>query len=51
MVGKTFSTEQYGIGLKKGDTEACTKVNAALKKMVAYGAWQKAFDDNLGPSG
>ena len=51
MVGKTFSTERYGVGLKKGDTETCTKVNDALKKMVDSGEWQKAIDKNVGPSG
>lgn len=51
VVGKTFSTERYGVGLKKGDTETCTKVNDALKKMVDSGEWQKAFDKNIGPSG
>ena len=51
VVGKTFSTERYGVGLKKGDTETCTKVNDALKKMVDSGEWQKAFDKNLGSSG
>ena len=33
VVGKPFSTERYGVGLKKGDTELCNKVNAALEKM------------------
>ncbi|TCC61823.1 glutamate ABC transporter substrate-binding protein [Kribbella pittospori] len=51
VVGKTFSTERYGVGLKKGDTETCTKVNDALKKMVDSGEWQKAFDKNLGQAG
>jgi glutamate transport system substrate-binding protein len=51
VVGETFSTERYGVGLKKGDTETCTKVNDALKKMVDSGEWQKAFDKNLGESG
>ncbi len=51
VVGETFSTERYGVGLKKGDTETCTKVNDALKKMVDSGEWQKAFDKNLGSSG
>jgi glutamate transport system substrate-binding protein len=51
VVGKTFSTERYGVGLKKGDTETCTKVNDALKKMVDSGEWQKAIDKNVGPSG
>jgi glutamate transport system substrate-binding protein len=51
VVGKTFSVENYGIGLKKGDTATCEKVNAALKKMVDSGDWQKAVDANLGPAG
>jgi glutamate transport system substrate-binding protein len=51
VIGKPFSTERYGVGLKKGDTELCGKVNAALEKMVADGAWQKAVDDNVGASG
>lgn len=51
VVGKTFSTEKYGIGLKKGDTATCQKINTALAKMVSSGAWQKAVDANLGPAG
>jgi len=51
VVGKPFSTEKYGVGLKKGDTATCEKVNAALQKMVSDGSWQKAIDDNVGPSG
>ena len=51
VVGKTFSTEKYGIGLKKGDTALCTKVTDALNKMISSGAWQKAVDANLGPAG
>ena len=51
VVGKPFSEEKYGVGLKKGDTELCGKVNAALEKMVSDGSWQKAVDANVGPSG
>ena len=51
VVGKTFSEERYGIGIKKGDTATCEKINAALKKMIDSGDWQKAVDDNLGPAG
>ena len=49
LVGKTFSEEKYGIGLKKGDTALCTKITDALKKMVADGSWQKAVDDEPRP--
>ena len=51
VVGKTFSEERYGIGIKKGDTATCEKINTALKKMVDSGDWKKAVDDNLGPAG
>ncbi len=51
VVGKTFSEERYGVGIKKGDTALCEKINTALKKMVDSGDWQKAVDDNLGPAG
>lgn len=50
VVGKPFSEEKYGVGLKKGDTDTCTKVNAAIKKMIDSGDWQKALDANLGPA-
>jgi len=51
VVGDTFSTEKYGIGLKKGDTELRTKINDAITKMEADGEWAKAFEKNLGPAG
>jgi glutamate transport system substrate-binding protein len=51
VVGKSFSTERYGVGLKKGDTALCTKVNTAITKMVSSGDWKKALDKTVGPSG
>ncbi len=51
IVGKPFSEEKYGIGLKKGDGELRTKINDALAKMEAEGAWKSAFESNLGPAG
>jgi glutamate transport system substrate-binding protein len=51
VVGKPFSEERYGVGIAKGDTDLCTKINAAVEKMESDGSWQKAFDDNLGSSG
>ena len=48
VVGKPFSTERYGVGLKKGNTELCTKVNDAIKAMIDDGSWQKFVDNNLG---
>ncbi|GAA2745396.1 glutamate ABC transporter substrate-binding protein [Terrabacter aerolatus] len=51
VVGKPFSEENYGIGLKKGDTAMCTKITDAVKKMISDGSWQKSLDANLGPAG
>ena len=51
VVGKPFSTEPYGIGLKKSDTAGCTKVNDILKASVTDGSYKKAWDDTLGKSG
>lgn len=48
LVGGTFSTEKYGVGLKKGDKETCEKVNSAIKEMVKDGSWEKALKENLG---
>ncbi|MEP6630870.1 MAG: glutamate ABC transporter substrate-binding protein [Lapillicoccus sp.] len=51
VVGKTFSTENYGVGVKKGDTAFCTQVTDALKKFISSGEWQKSVDKWLGPAG
>ncbi|MFD7095647.1 glutamate ABC transporter substrate-binding protein [Streptomyces xanthophaeus] len=50
LVGLSLSNENYGIGLKKGDKDLQTKINAALKKMVADGAWDEAVKKNFGPA-
>ena len=50
VVGTTFSTENYGVGLKKGDTDMCTKVTDALKTFISDGSWEKAVQTNLGPA-
>ena len=46
-----MSDENYGIGIKKGDTDLQAKINAALVKMESDGSWQKAVTKNFGPSG
>ncbi|MFI7409830.1 glutamate ABC transporter substrate-binding protein [Streptomyces sp. NPDC049627] len=50
LAGLKLSNENYGIGVKKGDTETVNKINAALEKMVKDGAWEKAVKDNFGPA-
>lgn len=51
LVGEPFSTENYGIGLAKGDDESRTAINDAIEEMISSGAWAAAFEENLGPSG
>jgi glutamate transport system substrate-binding protein len=51
VVGKKFSEEPYGIGLKKTDTEGCNKVNEILKAAVTDGSYKAAWESTLGKSG
>ncbi|WP_327119507.1 glutamate ABC transporter substrate-binding protein [Nocardia sp. NBC_01730] len=51
VVGTPFTTENYGIGLKKGDKELRNQVNDAIEAMIADGSWKKAFDTTVGASG
>ncbi|MFI2280032.1 glutamate ABC transporter substrate-binding protein [Nocardia beijingensis] len=51
VVGKPFTTENYGIGLKKGDKELRDKINDAIEAMITDGSWKKAFDSTVGASG
>jgi glutamate transport system substrate-binding protein len=51
IVGQPFSEENYGIGLKKGDTDLQTKISGAIAKMESDGSWKAAFEKNLGPAG
>lgn len=51
VVGKGFSEERYGVGIKKGDSALVTKVNDALKAYIADGSWKAALDATVGPSG
>ncbi len=48
LVGKPFSQENYGIGIKKGDTKLCQQIDDALTKMVKDGSWKKSLDANFG---
>lgn len=49
VVGEPFTTEKYGVGLKKGDTALRQFIN----KMFTDGGsvWQKLYDQSLGQSG
>jgi len=48
VVGDTFTTENYGIGLAKGDQEARDQINDAIEEMISSGAWETALKENVG---
>ncbi len=51
VVGKAFSQEPYGIGLKKGDNDFRNFLNDTLEEIYKDGTWKKAFEATLGSSG
>ena len=51
VVGKPFSTEKYGVGLKKDDKAGRDAVNAAIEKAFTDGTWKAALTKTVGPSG
>ena len=51
VVGEGFSTENYGIGLKKDDAAGTAAINAAIVKMIADGSWKTALEETVGASG
>ncbi len=50
LAGLKLSNENYGIGVKKGDTATVDKINKALEQMVSDGSWDKAVAANFGPA-
>jgi glutamate transport system substrate-binding protein len=48
VVGKPFSTEPYGIGLKKGDTKTQQALNGYIQDMEKDGSWAAALKKNFG---
>jgi len=51
VVGKKFSEEPYGVGLKKDDVTGCNKINDILKASATDGSYKAAWDATLGKSG
>ncbi len=41
VVGKPFTKETYGIGVRKGSVELKRKINEALQQMISSGTWKK----------
>jgi glutamate transport system substrate-binding protein len=48
LVGKPFTQEPYGIGIKKGDVPFCEFIDATLKEAAASGAYDKAWTTTAG---
>jgi glutamate transport system substrate-binding protein len=48
LVGKPFTTEPYGIGIKKGDVKFCEFIDATLQKAVADGRYTAAWEKTAG---
>jgi glutamate transport system substrate-binding protein len=48
LVGKSFTEEPYGIGMKKGDQEFRDFVNDTLEEAYEDGSWKEAWDKTAG---
>jgi glutamate transport system substrate-binding protein len=51
LVGKQFSVEKYGVGLKKGDTAFRNYLNDVIEKSFKDGSWKKAVESTIGTGG
>lgn len=48
VVGDTFTSEPYGIGIKKGDVAFCEFINATLKDASGSGTYETAWTSTAG---
>ena len=48
LVGKPFTQEPYGLGIKKGDVKFCQFIDSALQKAVGDGRYAAAWDKTAG---
>jgi glutamate transport system substrate-binding protein len=51
VVGKPFTQERYGIGIRKGDLTLCDTITRAIALMISTGEWRRAVEADLAPSG
>jgi glutamate transport system substrate-binding protein len=51
VVGKTFSTEKYGVGLALDDKALRDKINDVIEEAAKDGEWKSIYDATLGKSG
>ncbi len=50
VVGGQFTSEPYGIGMKKGRPELVAFINGTLAAMKADGRWKAIYDKNVKPA-
>jgi glutamate transport system substrate-binding protein len=48
LVGQKFTTEPYGIGIKKGDVKFCEFIDSVLRNAAGDGRYQAAWDKTAG---
>jgi glutamate transport system substrate-binding protein len=48
IIGKPFTKEPYGIGMKKADVKFCEFVHSVLQKASSDGRYEKAWKDTAG---
>ncbi|MFD2420399.1 glutamate ABC transporter substrate-binding protein [Amycolatopsis pigmentata] len=51
LAGKPFTTERYGIGLRKGDGADQVAIDDAIQQMISSGAWLDSVRRNLTSTG
>ena len=51
LVGRPFTTEPYGIGMKLEATNLRTRVNSVLTKAAADGSWKSIYEATIGKAG
>ena len=53
VVGKPFTQEYYGVGIKKDadSKEFATKINDAIEEMIKTGEWERAIETNTKGTG
>ena len=51
LAGTPFTTEKYGIGLKKGDAQSRGRIDDAIEAMINDGTWKSMLDNNFSGSG
>lgn len=51
LVGKPFTTEPYGVGLKKGDDAFRDFLNDKIEESYEDGSWEAAYERTVGTAG